>query len=86
LLTEKPVAKCSKQKNPPPPKKTTHIHTHRKGLEQWQRQWNSSEKGAMCRSFFPRLEQRLKTKVPITHEFTALVTRHGKTKSYLHRF
>jgi hypothetical protein len=25
-------------------------------------------------------------KLPITPEFTALVTGHGKTKSYLHRF
>jgi hypothetical protein len=25
-------------------------------------------------------------KIPITHEFTALVTGHGKTKSSLHRF
>jgi hypothetical protein len=26
------------------------------------------------------------TKIPITPEFTALVTGHGKTRSYLHRF
>jgi len=40
----------------------------------------------VCRSFFPNLVQRLKTKIPITSEFTALVTGHGKTRSYLHRF
>jgi hypothetical protein len=59
---------------------------NRKGLKQWQRQWDSSEKGAVCQSFFPRLEQQLKMKMPITHEFTALVTGHGKTRAYLHRF
>jgi hypothetical protein len=59
---------------------------NRKGLEQWQQKRNSSEKGAVCRSFFPRLDQKLKMRIPITHEFTALVTGHGKTKSYLHRF
>jgi len=59
---------------------------HRKGLEQWQAQWNNEEKAAVCRSFFPNLEQRLKTKIPITPELTALVTGHGKTRSYLHRF
>jgi hypothetical protein len=59
---------------------------NRKGLEQWQLQWNNAAKGAVCRSFFPNLEQRLKTKIPITPEFTALVTGHGKTRSYLHRF
>jgi len=42
--------------------------------------------GAPCRSFFPTVEQRLKLKIPITSEFTAIVSGHGKTKSYLHRF
>jgi len=50
----------------------------RKGLEQWQLQWNNAAKEAVCRSFFPNLEQRLKTKIPITTEFTALATGHGK--------
>jgi len=57
-----------------------------KGLEQWQLQWNNAAKGAVCQSFFPNLEQMLKTKIPITSEFTALVTGHGKTRAYLHRF
>jgi hypothetical protein len=57
-----------------------------KGLIKWQTQWDSNEKGALCRSFFPLVEQRLKMKIPITPEFTAIVTGHGKTKSYLHRF
>jgi hypothetical protein len=58
----------------------------KKGLEQWQKQWDTTEKGAECRSFFPKVEQRLRQKIPLTPEFTALVTGHGKTKSYLHRF
>jgi hypothetical protein len=58
---------------------------NRKVLEQWQRQWNNTEKGAVCRSFFLKLEQRLKVKMPITPEFTALVTGHGNIRSYLHR-
>jgi hypothetical protein len=48
--------------------------------------WESTEKGALCRSFFPTVEYRLKMKIPITPEFTAIVTGHEKTKSYLHRF
>jgi len=32
------------------------------------------------------LEQRLKMKIPITPEFTTIITGLGKTKSYLHRF
>jgi len=57
-----------------------------KGLIKWQTQWDSTEKGALCRSFFPLVEQRIKMKIPITLEFIAIVTRHRKTKSYLHRF
>jgi hypothetical protein len=57
-----------------------------KGLIKWQRQRNSTEKGALCRSFFPMIEQRLKMKIPLIPEFTDLVTGHGKTKSCLHTF
>jgi hypothetical protein len=32
------------------------------------------------------VEQRLKMKIPITREFTAIITGRGKTKFYLHRF
>jgi hypothetical protein len=55
---------------------------NRKGLEQWQQQWTNMTKGAVCPSFFPRLEQGLKIKLSITPEFTALVTGHGITKAY----
>jgi len=57
----------------------------KEGLTKWQRQWETTNKGALCRSFFPTEEQRLKLKIPITSEFTAIVSDHGKTKSYLHR-
>jgi hypothetical protein len=55
-------------------------------LIKWQRQWNSTGKGALCHLFFPAVEQRLKMKIPITPEFTAIVTGHGKMKYYLHSF
>jgi hypothetical protein len=55
-------------------------------IKQWQSEWSGAEKGALCRSFFPDVEKRLKMKLPITPEFTALITGHGKTRSYLHRF
>jgi hypothetical protein len=58
----------------------------KEGIEKWQRKWEGTAKGALCRSFFPTVEQRLQVKLPITPEFTAMVTGHGKTKSYLHRF
>ena len=36
--------------------------------------------------FFPTVEQKLKIRIPITPEFTAIVSGHGKTKAYLNRF
>ena len=57
-----------------------------KGFKKWQTQWERAEKGALCRSFFPTVEQRLKIQIPITPEFTAIVSGHGKTKSYVYRF
>jgi hypothetical protein len=36
--------------------------------------------------FFPTVEQRLKLRIPITPEFTAIVSCHGKTKAYLNTF
>jgi len=42
--------------------------------------------GVSCRSFFPKVDQRLKLRIPITPEFTAIVSGHGKTKAYLNRF
>jgi len=56
------------------------------GFKKWQAQWERAEKGALCKSFFLTVEQRLKIWIPITPEFTAIVSGHGKTKTYLHRF
>jgi hypothetical protein len=38
------------------------------------------------KEYFPNVEERLKIKLNLTQNFTAIVTVHGKTKEYLHRF
>jgi hypothetical protein len=58
----------------------------RDGLRKWQIEWERTDKRALCKSLFPMVEQRLELKIPITQELTAMVTGHGKTKAYLHRF
>ena len=58
------------------PVTTVATEINKKELIQWHDQWNSTAKGAACRSFFPVLEQRLKMKIPFTPEFTAVVTGH----------
>jgi len=68
------------------PTTTVATEINKQGTIKWQCQWNNSQKGALYRSFFPVVEQRLKTKLTITPEFTAITTVHGKTKFYLYRF
>jgi len=42
--------------------------------------------GASCGSFFPKVDHKPKLRIPITPEFTAIISGHGKTKAYLNRF
>ena len=55
-------------------------------ITNWQEQWTSSTKGAISKLYFPPLKERMKTSIPISAEFTAMVTDHGLTRSYFHRF
>jgi hypothetical protein len=57
-----------------------------KRLQQWQMQWDRTTKARTTKEFFPNVKDRLNTKITLTPHFTAFVTSHGKTKSYLHRF
>lgn len=56
------------------------------GLQEWQNRWNSSTKGTITKSFLPQIKERLNIKLPITPEFTAILSGHGKTNHYFHRF
>jgi hypothetical protein len=44
------------------PISTVSSELKKEGLSEWQRQWDSTDKGALCRSFFPMAEERLKLK------------------------
>ena len=55
-------------------------------IAKWQNQWDRTTKGLITKQFFPIIKDRLTTKIKLTPNFTALVTAHGKTKAYLHRF
>ena len=67
-------------------KSTTATELMKEGIAKWQRLWERTNKGALCRWFLPSVEQRLQTNLPISPASTAIVLGHGKTKSYLHRF
>jgi hypothetical protein len=55
-------------------------------ITKWQIQWDNTTKGSATKQFFPIIKDRLTTKIKLTPNFTAVVTAHGKTKAYLHRF
>jgi hypothetical protein len=67
-------------------KSTIATRLKKEGIAKWQRRWERTDKGALCRSFLLYVEQRLRSNLPISPAFTAIVSGHGKTKSYLHRF
>ena len=52
----------------------------------WQKKWEESPKAAQTKQFFPNISDRLKSKIDLTSNFTAMVTGHGKTRAYLHWF
>ena len=43
-------------------------------------------KGAVTKTFFPSVRNRLLQKIPVFPELTTMLTGHGKINSYLHRF
>ena len=49
-------------------------------VTKWQSEWNHTTKGAITKSFFPRIADRLKM------NFTTMVKGHGNIKSYLHKY
>jgi len=52
----------------------------------WQKEWEDGTNAAITKAFFPEVQDRQKLKIVINPVFTAMVTGHGKTTAYLHRF
>jgi len=55
-------------------------------IEKWQTQWEQTTKGLITKQFLPNIKERLRKRIQLTPNLTAIVTAHGKTKDYLHRF
>jgi len=59
-------------------------------FKKWQREWTNSTKGKITKkkkkNFFPDVKERKNIKINLKHKITEIVTGHGKTNSYLHRF
>jgi len=52
----------------------------------WRKEWEECAKAGITKEFFPTVHDRQKLKKDITPVLTAMVTGHGKTRAYLHRF
>ena len=68
------------------PKNTIYKELEDEAMTKWQKAWEGSPKAALTRQFFPSIYDRIKAKLQVTPNFTALITGHGKTRAYLHRF
>jgi len=55
-------------------------------IRKWQREWTQTTNGRTTEDFFPDVAERLKMKINLTQNLTAIVTGHGKTRAYLQRF
>jgi len=55
-------------------------------IAKWQIQRDHTTKGPTKKQFFPIIKDRLTSKFKLTPNFTAIITAHGQTKAYLHRF
>ena len=52
----------------------------------WQRSWTQTTKGSTTNEYFPDIEGPLKMKLKLTGNLTTILTGHGNSKAYLHRF
>jgi len=68
------------------PKSGIEHQEREKSIEKWQLQWDATTKGLVTKEYFPNIKERLKMKLRLSPNFTAMLTAHGKNKAYLHRF
>ena len=68
------------------PRQTIITEGKENGLTKWQEQRTSCTKGAVSKLFLANIKERMKTMIPISAEFTAIVTGHSLNRSYRHKF
>jgi ribonuclease HI len=68
------------------PNSTLNYEIEEEAKQRWQRKWEKCPKAATTKQYFPTVQDRLNTKISITPTNAAMLTGHGKTRAYLHRF
>ena len=57
-----------------------------KSVQEWQSDWVKTTKGAVTKSLFPNVKDRLSVNLKLGGVVTTFLTGHGKLKEYLYRF
>ena len=52
-------------------------------VEEWQREWDQTNKGEITKEYFPVVADRLNMKINITHNFTSMVIVSYMTNNYI---
>lgn len=52
----------------------------------WESEWEKTTNGKVTKLYFPSVQSRLKTKLILSHNITAITTGHGKFGEYFFRF
>jgi len=68
------------------PRRTLYSEIEEEANQKLQKEWENCTKAAITKQYFPQLQDRLKLKINIYAVFAAMMTGHGKTRAYLHRF
>jgi hypothetical protein len=68
------------------PLSTLYRELEDKSRQKWQKNEDETPKAALTEQFYPGITDRLKSKINVTANFSAIVSGHGKTRSYLYRF
>jgi hypothetical protein len=63
------------------PESTVACKLKEQSVKQWQNEWERSTKGAITKSFFPNIVDKLKLRIKATPNFTAIVTGHGNIQT-----
>ena len=65
------------------PKRAVIRELKEEGEEEWQGKWDTSTKGAITRSFFSTIGDRLSKRLQMNIKQSTIVTGHGTLRSYI---
>ena len=68
------------------PKSTLYYEAAEEAKQKWQDEWTTRVKAAATKQYFPTAWDRLGIKINLTPNLGAILTGHGRTRAYLHRF